>query len=154
MTTCCNFKVNLLSHTKRFRCNGRFCPERAMEWAGVHYGDFNAWLLRFLFILLQSPPSSAEFKERVELYLYSPSGPWWPYLYLTYYDRLVPVSYDSPFFRKSTKRRSRSASCACKLREYYFSSKLREPQKSRAENKWIYTLFETGLRLLTLSVTL
>jgi hypothetical protein len=26
------------------------------------------------------PPSSAEFKERVELYLYSPSGPSWPVL--------------------------------------------------------------------------
>jgi hypothetical protein len=25
-----------------------------------------------------SPPSSAEVKERVELYLYSPSGPSWP----------------------------------------------------------------------------
>jgi hypothetical protein len=25
-------------------------------------------------------PSSAEVKERVELYLYSPSGPWWPVL--------------------------------------------------------------------------
>jgi len=24
------------------------------------------------------PPYSAEVKERVELYLYSPSGPWWP----------------------------------------------------------------------------
>jgi len=27
-----------------------------------------------------SPPSSAEVKERVELYLYSPSGPLWPIL--------------------------------------------------------------------------
>jgi len=27
-----------------------------------------------------SPPSSAEVKERVELYLYSPSGPSWPVL--------------------------------------------------------------------------
>ena len=27
-----------------------------------------------------SPPSSAEVKERVELYLYSPSGPLWPVL--------------------------------------------------------------------------
>ena len=26
------------------------------------------------------PPSSAEVKERVELYLYSPSGPLWPVL--------------------------------------------------------------------------
>jgi len=26
------------------------------------------------------PPSSAEVKERVELYLYSPSGPSWPVL--------------------------------------------------------------------------
>jgi len=26
----------------------------------------------------QPPPSSAEVKERVELYLYSPSGPLWP----------------------------------------------------------------------------
>jgi hypothetical protein len=26
------------------------------------------------------PPSSAEIKERVELYLYSPSGPSWPVL--------------------------------------------------------------------------
>jgi len=26
------------------------------------------------------PPSSAEVKERVELYLYSPSGPSWPIL--------------------------------------------------------------------------
>jgi hypothetical protein len=26
------------------------------------------------------PPSSAEVKERVELYLYSPSGPSWPFL--------------------------------------------------------------------------
>jgi hypothetical protein len=25
-----------------------------------------------------SPPSSAEIKERIELYLYSPSGPSWP----------------------------------------------------------------------------
>ena len=36
------------------------------------------------------PPSSVEVKERVELYLYSPSGPSWPvlgelYLYLTFY---------------------------------------------------------------------
>jgi hypothetical protein len=38
------------------------------------------------------PPSSARVKERVELYLYSPSGPSWPvlgrtllsYLYITY----------------------------------------------------------------------
>jgi len=28
----------------------------------------------------QPPPSSAEVKERVELYLYSPSGPSWPVL--------------------------------------------------------------------------
>jgi hypothetical protein len=27
-----------------------------------------------------TPPSSAEVKERVELYLYSPSGPSWPVL--------------------------------------------------------------------------
>ena len=26
------------------------------------------------------PPSSAEVKERVQLYLYSPSGPSWPFL--------------------------------------------------------------------------
>jgi len=26
------------------------------------------------------PPSSAKVKERVELRLYSPSGPWWPVL--------------------------------------------------------------------------
>ena len=25
-------------------------------------------------------PSSVEVKERVELYLYFPSGPWWPFL--------------------------------------------------------------------------
>jgi len=29
------------------------------------------------------PPSSAEVKERVELYLYSPSGPSWPFLWRT-----------------------------------------------------------------------
>ena len=28
----------------------------------------------------QPPPSSAEVKESVELYLYSPSGVWWPFL--------------------------------------------------------------------------
>ena len=28
----------------------------------------------------QPPPSSAEVKESVELYLYSPSGVWWPVL--------------------------------------------------------------------------
>ena len=27
-----------------------------------------------------SPPSSAEAEERVELYICSPSGPWWPVL--------------------------------------------------------------------------
>jgi len=30
-----------------------------------------------------SPPSSAEVKERVELYIYSASGPSWPFLGLT-----------------------------------------------------------------------
>ena len=30
------------------------------------------------------PPSTAEVKERAELYLYSPSGPSWPVLYLTF----------------------------------------------------------------------
>jgi len=30
--------------------------------------------------LTTHPPSSAEVKERVELYLYSPSGPSWPVL--------------------------------------------------------------------------
>jgi len=34
------------------------------------------------------PPSSAEVKERVELYLYSPSGPSWPVLE----DALYPLS--------------------------------------------------------------
>jgi hypothetical protein len=29
---------------------------------------------------LTTPPSSGEVKERVELYLYSPSGPSWPVL--------------------------------------------------------------------------
>ena len=29
---------------------------------------------------VDNPPSSAEVKERVELYLYSPSGPSWPVL--------------------------------------------------------------------------
>ena len=28
----------------------------------------------------QPPSSSAEVKERIELYLYSPSGPFWPFL--------------------------------------------------------------------------
>jgi hypothetical protein len=32
-----------------------------------------------------APPSSAEVKERVELYLYSPSGPSWPVLELYLY---------------------------------------------------------------------
>jgi len=31
-------------------------------------------------VAYHSPPSSAEVKERVELYLYSPSGPSWPVL--------------------------------------------------------------------------
>jgi hypothetical protein len=34
------------------------------------------------------PPSSAEVKERVELYLYSPSGPLWPVL-----GRTLPILY-------------------------------------------------------------
>ena len=33
---------------------------------------------------IDHPPSSAEVKESVELYLYSPSGPSWPVLGLTY----------------------------------------------------------------------
>ena len=38
------------------------------------------------------PPSSAEVKERVELYLYSPSGPSWPILGLT----LRPLKFNTP----------------------------------------------------------
>jgi hypothetical protein len=34
------------------------------------------------------PPSSAEVKERVELFLYSPSGPSWPVL-----GRILPFIY-------------------------------------------------------------
>jgi len=30
--------------------------------------------------VVHPPPSSAEVKERVDLYLYSPSGPSWPVL--------------------------------------------------------------------------
>jgi len=46
------------------------------------------------------PPSSAEVKERVELYLYSPSRPSWPvlgrpllYFTLLYFTLLLPLLY-------------------------------------------------------------
>jgi hypothetical protein len=44
------------------------------------------------------PPSSAEVKERVELYLYSPSGPSWPVLGRTLpFTLLRNPSSESPF---------------------------------------------------------
>jgi len=36
----------------------------------------------------QQPPSNAKVKERVELYLYSPSGPSWPVTGLISYNAL------------------------------------------------------------------
>jgi len=46
------------------------------------------------------PPSSAEVEERVELYLYSPSGPSWPVLgVLTFYlHTRVPGTHSSTLF--------------------------------------------------------
>jgi hypothetical protein len=43
------------------------------------------------------PPSSAKVKERVELYLYSPSGPSWPVLGWTFYLFLYLYQIQSPW---------------------------------------------------------
>ena len=45
------------------------------------------------------PPSSAEIKERVELYVYSPSGPSWPVLVWT-----LPLTFYHCFFLKIVLR--------------------------------------------------
>jgi hypothetical protein len=50
------------------------------------------------------PPSSAEVKERVELYLYSPSGPSWPVLgwTLPYLYRISPKTGHCQYFTSSS----------------------------------------------------
>ena len=57
------------------------------------------------------PPSSAEVKERVELYLYSPSGPSWPVL-----GRALPLNVPLILFRKINvyvENRTRCVSAIC-----------------------------------------
>jgi hypothetical protein len=50
-------------------------------------------------------PSSAEVKERVELYLYSPSGPSWPVLRRNLLPRHEKI-YRSPYLTNIPQRRS------------------------------------------------
>ena len=45
---------------------------------------------------IHPPPSSAEVKERVELYFYSPSGPSWPVLGRTFTFYLTFISLQKP----------------------------------------------------------
>jgi hypothetical protein len=53
------------------------------------------------------PPSTARVKERVELYLYSPSGPSWPVLGRTY---LYLFTYED-FVREVVRFRMESYMC-------------------------------------------
>ena len=62
---------------------GRDFPHSVQTGPGVHPVSFIMGTGSFLGVRLpgrgvdHAPPSSAEFKERVELYLYSPFGPSW-----------------------------------------------------------------------------
>jgi hypothetical protein len=50
---------------------------------------------------LTPTPSSGEVKERVELYLYSPSGPSWPVIGLPFFFFFSSSSFSSSFFSSS-----------------------------------------------------
>jgi hypothetical protein len=67
------------------RWGARFCAQ-VQTGPGAHPASYTMGTVSFLGVkrlecgIDHPPPSSAEVKERVELYLYSPSGPSWPVL--------------------------------------------------------------------------
>ena len=92
------------------------------------------------------PPSSAEVKERVELYLYSPSGPSWPalgltlpfYLYQNLHSTLYSVKCGLIWTQESTQCRiylweGRDTECVFPLSHYF--GRIRSAAASPARNK-------------------
>ena len=77
----------------RFSLPVQTCPEAHSASCTIGTGCLSRWIKRPGLGVNHPPPSSTDVKERVEFYLYSPSGPSWP---VTERDLLLP-NHDSAF---------------------------------------------------------